>query len=346
MQPTGITYTRPESRFIWLQISTPDGRKLRKSSKTTDQREAERRLQQEISRLSSLSFREAVVDFFEVKGRNLREKTLSNYRTSLRTVDPFLGHLTLFDIGREVLKDLVRERRKTVSDTSVRRDLAFVSSVFSHAIETMPGAPEHNPVLSFSKRHLKENERVRWLRPREYQKLLDACSNDMQQIILQTAVHTGMRHGELVALRKSMIDFDRKEITLDVDTTKSKRERVIPLCDTLCQSLEKLCSRIPGDLVFAYVDQRSQRWRPYTSFKSSWQGIMKRSGLENTRFHDLRHTFASWWVQSGGNLMHLRDILGHSSLQMVQRYAHLNTAAHHQEIRKVFGHSLDTEEDN
>jgi len=64
-----------------------------------------------------------VVDFFEVRGRDLRAKTISNYQTSLRNTDAILGQLTLFDIDREVLKDLVRIRRKTVSDTSVRRDL-------------------------------------------------------------------------------------------------------------------------------------------------------------------------------------------------------------------------------
>lgn len=346
MRSSGITYTRPESKFIWLQITTPDGRKIRRSSKTTDPREAEERLKREISRLSSLSFREAVVDFFEVRARDLRPKTISNYQTSLRAVDPIIGELTLFDINREILKLLVRTRRETVSDTSVRRDLAFVSSVFSHAIETMPGAPEANPVISFSKRHLKENQRVRWLRPQEYERILDSCTNETQKVLVETAVHTGMRHGELVALRKSMIDFNRQEVTLHVDMTKSGRERIIPLCDTLCRSLEQLCSQVPGEKVFAYVDKTSHQWKPYTSFKNSWTGIRARANLKEVRFHDLRHTFASWWVQSGGNLLHLRDILGHSSLQMVQRYAHLNTAAHHEEIRKVFGHSLDTEVNN
>lgn len=343
MRSTGSVYTRPESKYLWLQINCPDGRKIRRSAKTSDPKEAERRLHQEISKLSSLSFREAVVDFFEVKGRGaLREKTLSNYQTSLRAVDPMLGQLTLFDIDREVLKELVRYRRKTVSDTSVRRDLAFVSTVFSHAIETLPGAPETNPVISFSKKHLKERSRIRWLKAKEYAHLVDVCTNENQRVLLKTAVHTGMRHGELVTLRKSMIDFDRREITLDVENTKSARERIIPMCDTLCHSLEKLCSEVPDDLVFAYRDPITHRWRAYTSFKSSWEGIRGRSGLKDLRFHDLRHTFASWWVQSGGSLLHLRDILGHSSLQMVQRYAHLNTDAHHEEIHKVFGHSSDT----
>ncbi len=145
-----------------------------------------------------------------------------------------------------------------------------------------------------------------------------------------------MRHGKLVSLRKPMIDFERREITLDVDITKSKRERIIPLCNTLCRSLEKLCSETPDDLVFAYVDPRTRSWRAYTSFKNSWENIRERSGVKNIRFHDLRHTFASWWVQSGGDLLPLRDILGHSSLQMVQRYAHLDTAGHHQAIQEVF----------
>jgi integrase len=128
--------------------------------------------------------------------------------------------------------------------------------------------------------------------------------------------------------------------------TKTKKERIIPLCKTLCHTLEQLCSESSDDLVFAYVDRISQSRKPYTSFKNSWNGIRTRADLKDVRFHDLRHMFASWWVQHGGSLLHLRDILGHSSMIMVQRYAHLNTAAHHDEIGRVFKHSLDTEENN
>lgn len=273
----------------------------------------------------------------------MKPKTRSNYQTSLRAVDPILGELSLFEINREVLKELVRYRRKTVTATSVRRDLAFVSSVISHAMETLPEAPEHNPVIAFSKRHLKENVRDRWLRPHEYDRLIAACTNKTQEVIIEMACHTGMRHGEILGLRKGMINFSKQEITLPGRMTKNGKERVIPLCDTLCHNLAQLCQNAPDDLVFCYLDPTTHRWKSYGTFANSWNAVRKRANLMDVRFHDLRHTFASWWAQSGGNLMFLQEILGHSSGQMVQRYAHLNTVAYHDEIRRVFEHSSRTE---
>ena len=343
---TGRVYERPESKFLWIEYRDLSGKKVRRSARTACPKVAQQKLQEALKEREAIPFREAVVDFFDVKSRpgQLAPATLRHYRGSLRAVDPILGHLTLDAINADVLKDLVRARRATVSDTAVRRDLAFVSSVITHAMETMPKAPEHNAVISFSKKHLKENARVRWLRRTEYERLLKACSNEVQELIIKTAVHTGMRHSELCALRASMIDFDRGEITLPADVTKNDRERVIPLCAWLCHELQELCLE-DLDLVFYYTRMARRRPVPYTSFNGFWRNVKTRAGLKDLRIHDLRHTFASWWVQGGGGLMELRDVLGHSSLQMVQRYAHLNTGARHEQIRKVFGHRLDTVKD-
>ena len=335
----GRIYTRPESTFLWLEYPGPDGRKIRRSAKTKDEKEANAELIKQISLVNALSFKEAAVDFFTVKSRpgQLKPKTISNYQTSLRSVAPMLSHLTLCQINREVLKDLVRSRRETVSDTAVKRDLAFVSSVFSHAIETMPEAPEHNPVLSFPKRHLKENPRSRWLRPAEYKRLLKACRNDTHRLILETAVLTGMRHSELCRLRKGMFDFEKREILLPSEVTKNGRDRVIPVCESLCLKLQQLCLETPDDLVFCHPSTRTHEWLPYANFARFWGTARRRADLNDVRFHDLRHTFASWWVQAGGDLLTLRNILGHGSLQMVQRYAHLDTAGYREEVREVFG---------
>lgn len=339
-------YKRPQSRFYWIEFTRPDGSKVRKSSKTSDEAEARRVLQVEAERCKGLTFKEAVVDFFDFKSAELRPKTLSNYHWSLGNVDPFFGELALADIDTEVLKDFIRCRRRVVSPTTVRRDLAFVSSVFSHAISTVPNGPTVNPVKMLEKRGLKENARTRWLTPEEYQALLSACTQTMHQRVLKTAVYTGMRHGELTKLRKKHLDFNRKEIRLDVVDTKNHRPRVIPLCAQLCVELEQLCAEVPEDLVFAYQDPVTKQWHPYEYFIKWWNGTRKRAKVTDVRFHDLRHTFASWFVQSGGDLLHLRDILGHSSMQMVQRYAHLNSEAHHRAINQVFAHTFDTVQDN
>ena len=335
-------YSRPETKILWIEFKRPDGRKVRKSSGTTSQKEAEEFLKTEIERSKCITFKEAVVNFFEVKERTLRPTTLEGYRSSLRNVNPMFGDLTLNEIGPERLKQFIREKRKTVSDMSVKRDLAFISSVFSCAIETMDPPPTVNPVILLSKRGLKEVKRDRWLRPVEYESLLKACTLDMHRIIIKTACHTGMRHTELASLRKRNIDFVRREITLEAAEVKNNKDRIVPLCAWLCDELEALCSTTPGDLVFCYQDTSTLVWKPYPEFKKFWTTARERSGVKRLKFHDLRHTFASWWVQSGGSLMVLRDVLGHSSLAMVERYAHLNTEARHQEVKRIFEHTLNT----
>jgi integrase/recombinase XerD len=333
----GRVYSRPESAYLWIEYRTQDGRKVRRSSKTTSEREARKLLDREIRKLEHHTFRSAVVAFFETKARHLKGSTLKCYQISLRNVDPFLGHLTLEEVSTEVLKSFIAaRRRKGVTDATIKRDLAFVSSVFSNAIETLPKGPSVNPVLMFPKRGLKENPRSRWLRKSEFERLLEACSCDMQRMIIKTAVYTGMRHGELVSLRKHHLDFHRQEVRLDPNITKNGKERIVPLCDWLCLELEQLCSTTPDDLVFCYQDLKTGAYHPYVSFSNWWKGVRSRSRVSDLRFHDLRHTFASWFMQGGGDIYTLRGLLGHSSISTSQGYAHLNTGSLHQAIRHIF----------
>ncbi|MFX0543362.1 tyrosine-type recombinase/integrase [Roseovarius sp. S4756] len=158
-------------------------------------------------------------------------------------------------------------------------------------IEATFGTPNANPVLSFSKRHVKERERVQWLRPKEYDWILESCTNQTQRALIQTAVHTGMRRGELVTLRKTMIDFDRKEVTLHVDLTKSKHGRVIFLCDTRRQALEELCSETPRDLVFKPYGPCERQVKGLHQFQQILGRYPERAELDDVRFQYLRHTF-------------------------------------------------------
>jgi integrase len=210
--------------------------------------------------------------------------------------------------------------------------------VFSHAIETMQNGPGFNPVVMLPKRSLKETERTRWLRWDEYQRLLAACTQDQHRLIIKTAVLTGMRHGEMAALRKGMFLWDRNEVILPVAVTKSSTERVIPLCAELVTELKAHCAKAPKDYVFYHQDDPTQPASPYKAFTRFWHGARRRAKLNDVRFHDLRHTFGSWWVQSGGDIYPLSKVMGHTTTQMTQRYAHLNTEAAHREAQEVFRH--------
>jgi integrase/recombinase XerD len=330
---SGRVYKREGTEFLWLDYTLPSGKRVRQSSGTSDEREAEKKLKQLINASKSLSFKEAVIDFFATR-RDLKPSSVRRYEVSLVAVDPFIGHLALSDIDVDVIKGFISVRRKAVQDASVRRDLAFISTVFSHAIENIPKGPQFNPVIMLPKRSLKENERTRWLRWEEYERLLASCTQDQHRLIIKTAVLTGMRHGELAALRKGMFLWDRNEVVLPVAVTKTSTERVVPLCAELVTELQAHCAKAPKDYVF-YHDHPPE---PYKAFTRFWHGARRRAKLKDVRFHDLRHTFGSWWVQSGGDIYPLSKVMGHTTTQMTQRYAHLNTEAAHREAQEVFRH--------
>jgi len=129
------------------------------------------------------------------------------------------------------------------------------------------------------------------------------------------ALYTGMRQGELLGLTWDRVDRARGVVLLE--RTKSGRRREVPLNGPADAILARRTPETPGDgLVF---DTRS--W--YT-FRGHWEASVTAAGLEDFRFHDLRHTFASWAIQRGATLPELKDLLGHSSLAMVMRYAHLS----------------------
>jgi integrase len=341
--PEGTVYERPRSTSKWIRFYSPDGRLIRKSTGTSDPDQAYEVLKREHHFAHSLTFREAVVDFFKVKGRQLKPSSLEGYRSTLRVVDPFFGKSTLSDINLTLIKAFVRSRREHVSDATIRRNLAFVSTVLTHASASIPGAPDHNPCLKLPKGMFAVGRRTRWLTPAEYNRLLSCCLNDQHRLIIQMAVGTGMRHGELRALRQHMIDFDKREISLAGELTKNGQHRFVPMSRELSDTLKRHCETAPDDLVFSHWSAELDRFEPYSTFQKFFDGARRRAKLNGVRIHDLRHTFASWWVQKGGNLHALRDILGHRSLAMVERYAHMNTEATHRAFLDVYPDTPETQ---
>lgn len=245
-------------------------------------------------------------------------------------MDPDFGHLAMVEIDINRIKRYVTKRRQQVSDTTVKRELAFLSSLFSYSIDTMENAPEANPVLAFPKRHLKENKRDRYLTKEEFQKVRKNCLDQVHKMILDTAVETGMRHSELRNMTKDWINLEAREITIPAKFAKSNRSRIVPISENFLGTLADHLAHLESEYVFVSRVHR----KPFTSFQKFFVNSVRRAGLEDVVFHDLRHTFASWWVQEGRDFYVLKNILGHSSTQMTERYGHLNTDALHRERNK------------
>jgi integrase len=154
-----------------------------------------------------------------------------------------------------------------------------------------------------------------------------------------TAIYTGARAGELAALRWEDVDFDQRLITIQRSfdgPTKADDVRYVPLLDALLPILRAWRLRHPGSLVFANRDgamlQPSGRIFQEVLHRVLVAGTfprIQRTGKERRyiHFHDLRHTFASHWMMKGGDLFKLQKILGHKSVQMTMRYAHLQPTA-------------------
>ncbi|MFZ0747389.1 MAG: site-specific integrase, partial [Terracidiphilus sp.] len=158
------------------------------------------------------------------------------------------------------------------------------------------------------------DEKPRFLTPNELRATLEAAPEWMRAPIALAAA-TGMRRGELLALRWLDIDFGLKLIFLRSATTKTAEPRAIPLTPAAQLVLESLSHGKPGAHVFADVDPA--RLSVYI------RRVFASLGIENASFHTLRHTAASWMVQAGVSLYSTGQVLGHKTPRMTQRYAHL-----------------------
>jgi integrase/recombinase XerD len=270
-----------------------------------------------------------MVERYEVEHMaTLKPTTARGYRAIIRLLYPHFQPLYLDEINKTRITEYVGARRRAgASSPTIRRNLACLSSMLSCTVAS--DWLDVNPVRAYDKRSVRENPpRVRHLTEAEYHRLIDAASPYMRPMIA-LAAHTGMRVGELLSLEWSQVNLRRREITLV--KTKTNAPRVIPLSDAAVT----VFVTIPRHPVSRFVFAKPDTGERYGSIVIGFRGACRRAGIENFRFHDLRHSFATWAVQSGMDLYRLSRILGHATLEMTTRYAHLATADLHDALRRV-----------
>ena len=221
------------------------------------------------------------------------------------------------------------------SPASVNRHLAALSSVFTLAMKEWMWIDD-TPMRKVSK--LKEGRgRVRFLSDDERNALQQACRESSEPLLyplVVTAISTGARQGELLSIRWSNVDFHMGLIRLE--DTKNNERRAIPLTGHALELLKDMASvrRIDTDLVFPFKGGRH-------GLRLPWAKALKAAEIEDFRFHDLRHSAASYLAMNGATLAEIAEVLGHKTLQMVKRYSHL-TEQHTSRVvermnKKIFG---------
>ena len=322
-------------RVYWIRFRA-NGYHVRRSAHTAKKAEAVDFLQRLLAEHAAKArgdrprhrYEEAAERF--LSEASIRPKTRACYASSDRACRPTFEGRYIDEIDRRLLGEHVTKRKQAgVSDTTIRRDLAFLSSMYAMAVRW--GWLDTNPATTFGKRTLKEaRPRTRFLTTAEYDALLtDAAEHVRPAIAL--AVETGLRKEELFGLTVAAIDLARREIRLD--QTKSGVPRRVPLSDAAIITIKALLGQ-PGRPKTPYLFAKQDGSR-YADMKKGFNAACRRAKITGIRWHDLRHTFASWFVQSGGDLYHLSRLLGHSTVQMTTRYSHLRTGDLHAELRRV-----------
>ncbi len=323
---TGI-YRRPDSGFWWINATLPNGKRIRQSAGTENREEAQAylaKLQHEAYLEAYLgikpkrSWQEAVLRYLELKSC-LRD--VEKQRRMCRLLHPFLGDRMLNDINGDVIWGIVqRLLAKGNKPATVNRYLAIIRSILRMARD------EWQWLDSIPKVRLLpgEVERDRWLTRREADSLIAACPETLSALV-RFALATGCRASEITGLEWNRVDLERG--TAWLNQTKNGTSRGVPLNIDAIAVLEEQIGK-HSRYCFVYRG-KPIRWG---LTNNGWKAAIKKTGLEGLRFHDLRHTWASWHRQAGTSCDELKELGGWKSRNMVDRYAkyateHLAVAA-------------------
>jgi integrase len=258
----------------------------------------------------------------------------------LKRLIPFFGGKLLKDITPALVETYKQKRLSEPSGrtpqhlthvATVNRELASLKTIFNRAREN--GRAECYP---FNKgTMLRENNvRERVLSPEEYTRLLAYCPAHLKPIV-KLAYHTAMRRGEILNLTWGQVDLKEGFIRLRPEDTKTNERRDVPLSRELVEMLKDMRAALggiplPGLRVFTYAG------RSIGSIKRAFITAVKKAGLEDFTFHDLRHTTINNWRLQGHDYFRIMKATGHKTMSVFQRYNSVSGA----ELKALVGEKI------
>ena len=267
------------------------------------------------------------------------KKSARSDGTSIRNMMSFFKGSKLNMIHPFSIETYKIKRKKQVKPASVNRELACLKHMFNMAIKW--GYAEANPMREV-KLFREDNERLRYLSAKEEAALIESCAPHLKPIMI-FALNTGMRKGEIFHLRWKFVDLKNRLIR--VEKTKNNETRIIPMNKLVYDVLMEQKRLRRSEYVFP-----NRQGKPYDNVKRSFSSALKRAGIHDFRFHDLRHSFASNLVMQGVDIITVKELLGHKSIKMTMRYSHLSQRHKMKAVEKLedredikYGHYLDTE---
>jgi integrase len=300
-------YRRGDSPYWWVSYTDSRGRRTRRSTGSTDRREANRLLskwkleahrEQHWGEQRPHTFDEMMLAYLEETGN--RKRSADRDIRIARHLYPFFSGRELESLTATDVHDYIVDRRKkAVKDATIRRELALLSSAINHARKwwdwNLP-----NPVIG--RRPVQDKGRVRWLSRTEAAKLIEAAAGEPRAPhladFIRLALHTGMRKGEMLGLEWSRVGLQDGLIYLEPHHTKTAERRTVPLNGTARAALISLArfraSHCP-DSPWVFCNRNGERIQ---DIKKGFATACRRAGITDFHPHDMRHNSASWIIPS------------------------------------------------
>lgn len=248
-------------------------------------------------------------------------------RAKIEVLARWLSGRQLDSIKGDYIASVGRKVADRTSPANANRYLALIRSIVRRAHQVWEWTERCPKVVLYPEKR----RRVRWLTPMQARRLI-AKLPDHQRDLVRFALATGLRHGNIVGLQWSQVDMRRRLAWIHPDQAKARRAISVPLSQLAMQVLRDR-RRDHESFVFVY------RGRPVRCANTkAWRDALASLGIRDFRWHDLRHTWASWHVQNGTPLHVVQELGAWQSEAMVKRYAHLapsQYARHAETITRV-----------
>ncbi|MBD3181882.1 tyrosine-type recombinase/integrase [Candidatus Poribacteria bacterium] len=324
-------YQRKNKRTAkWsVYVVFPNGQRFRRTVGTKKEAErVQRKLEAEIVEgkwelwlKEDITFSDLVEGYLEYSSTTKARSTSRGDKCRInKHLLPHFGKIPLSQITPQMLENYKQKRVKEgAAPVTVNHDLSNLSHMFKMAIRW--GYIDKNAASSVERMKVTKNL-PRFLNQEEIQRLIEAAEGSYIHPLIVTALHTGMRKGELFNLKWMDIDFDRRTVTIQSKSdwhTKNYKSRMIQLTPVLYNILREHRERSGlSEYVFTYCGKKLK-----SNIKRTWSGVLGKAGLERVTLHTLRHTFASHLVMAGVALREVQELMGHQSYETTLLYAHV-----------------------
>jgi integrase len=339
----GAVYLRPSKKGFdrfYLDYRDGKGRRRREAAKHARTRgEAVVALQRRVGEIfagkydpirkdKSLKF-EALADMYLEDYAKIEKRSWATDKYYLEAnMKPFFKDTPIAKITAHDLQRYVKWRRESgVSKITVNRCLQILKRMLNLAIDW--GYLGDNPARKVKLFSEKDNLKERILAGDEETRLLEAAPEYLRPIVI-VALKTGMRRGEILHLRWRAVDFERRVIK--VEESKSGKPRFVDMSPELAELLRRL--RV-GEPAAEFVFSNPRTGRPLVEVGKAFRRACKLAGIAGLRFHDLRHSFATRLIEAGVDIVTVKELLGHSTITLTQRYTHSRSELRRRAVERL-----------